>query len=318
MIKKRTISVKKWLLLGVPFTLMLLLTASGYWLLRTHSGAMFLWAQLEDATADAIRISDTQGDLSSGFVIRNLAYQSADIDLTVGKLAIQVRPGWWPFIVKVKSLAIEDVVITNKQPENQAQSDSGDTDIEAILASLQLPAPLHIEKALINRASLRRGNGSPDVLVDSIQLKASLGQQLKLDQLIIGAAGLSAELTGHLGLEAPFNLSAMLEGHFETDDKRSELELELPFKLKFQGQIEDWTFELDSSIQSGQSPPSRLMAQGAGTSRAVDIQSLSLEGEGVDLGFEGALDWSSEPEADVTARIRQLDLSPWVYDWPAE
>ena len=277
---KRTISIKKWLLLGVPLALMLLLTGSGYWLLRTHSGAMVLWEYLEDTTADAMRVSNTQGDVASGFVIRNLTYHSADIDLTVGSLAIQARPGWLPFTVQVKSLAIEDVVITYKQPES---AESVETDIEAILSSLQIPVPVYIEKSLINRFTLRRGKGSPETLVDSIQFKASLDQLLKVDQLVIGAAGLSAKLVGHLGLKAPFSLSATLEGDFETDNDTSDLELELPFKLKLQGHIEDWSFELDSNIQSGQSPSSRLIAKGTGTSQGIDLQSVSLDGEGLEL-----------------------------------
>jgi translocation and assembly module TamB len=41
-----------------------------------------------------------------------------------------------------------------------------------------------------------------------------------------------------------------------------------------------------------------------------------LNGQGVDLDILGKLDWSAAPEAGFTAVIRQLDLSPWLPDWP--
>ena len=41
-----------------------------------------------------------------------------------------------------------------------------------------------------------------------------------------------------------------------------------------------------------------------------------MNGQGVDLDIQGKLDWTSALETDFDAVIRQLDLSPWMKDWP--
>ena len=41
-----------------------------------------------------------------------------------------------------------------------------------------------------------------------------------------------------------------------------------------------------------------------------------MTGPGVDLGFSGKLEWSRQVEAGLNTVIRQLDLSPWLSDWP--
>ncbi len=304
------------MLIAVPVVLMLLVTGTGYWLLRTSSGAAWLWEQLENTTAGAVHASGIEGDLASGFVVRDVIYQSDSVDLTVGNLVIHAGIGWWPVTVEIKTLTLDDVGITTRQAGDQAPVVSGDTDIGNVLSSLDLPVALRIEQAVINTVTLRQGENLPQDLADSIQISAALEQQLLVGQINVIAGGLSASLGGHLQLKAPFDLSANIEGDFETDAERSGLDLKLPFKATAQGRLDDWAFELDTNIQTGQFHSSMLVASGTGTSQAIDIQKVSVNGKGVDLDIQGALDWSSAPAADFNAVIRQLDLSPWLGDWP--
>ena len=316
MSSKRTISVRKCLVIAVPVVLTIFLTGSGYWLLRTSSGAAFLWGRLESATAGAVRAAGTQGDFASGFVVRGLVYQSENIDLSVASLTIQAGPGWWPLAVEVKNLTLEDVVISNSQAEDQAGLESGDTDIGTVLSSLDFTVPILIEQAKINNIMLHQVDGVLIPLVDSVEMSVSLDQQLTIDELIIEAGGLSVKLAGNLQLHPPFYLSATVDGNYETDDETTDLVLKLPFKLNVEGQIDNWSFELESDIHSAQTFSSRLAANGAGTSQSLNLQKLSLHGQAVDLDMQGKLDWSAAPKADVEVRIRRLDLSPWLAEWP--
>ena len=77
----RTPLLKKILLAGLPATLILLLAASFYWLLYTTSGAAWVWKQVEDTAAGALQSSQVDGDLASGFVIRDIEYQSDAVDV---------------------------------------------------------------------------------------------------------------------------------------------------------------------------------------------------------------------------------------------
>jgi len=315
MTNSRTFSVRKWLLIGLPVALMLLATSTGYWLLRSHAGANWVWGQVENASGGALRAADIEGDFASGFVIHQLVFESETVDLSVGLLEIQAGPGWWPLALEVRNLLAADVLITNKAVEPGAQSLSTDTDIAAVLSYLNLPLPLKIRQAVINNIMLQQGDQTAQLMAHSIEIQAALNQQLVITRLDLRAAEVSAKLSGHLQLQTPFNLAARLEGDFEIGDTAG-FDLKLPFKLSVQGQIDDWAFELDTTINSGQSHSSRLAAFGTGSSQAIDLQKVSLDGQGVDLDIQGKLDWSLTPEADIKAEITKLDLSPWLSEWP--
>ncbi len=306
----------KRMLIAVPATLLLTLTGSGFWLLRSDSGAAWLWGQLEERTAGALSASAVDGNLATGFVIRNLLYQSDGVDLSVNRLKIQVVPGWWPVSVQVEKLAIEDVVIVNKVTGEPAKAVSGDTDIGTALSALDLPVTIQFHNASISNIMLQKGENIPEALLESIRFIAVLDRQLVVDQLEIKAAGVSANLIGYLQLQAPFDLAATLEGRVDVGDESAGFDLKLPFSLMAQGQIDNWSFELDTDMQVGPSHSSRLAISGTGSSNGIELQSASLSGQGVDLDIQGKLDWTSALEADFDVVIRQLDLSPWVKDWP--
>lgn len=87
--------------------------------------------------------------------------------------------------------------------------------------------------------------------------------------------------------------------------------------LKSKGMMDSWTFMLSSDLDAGQIEAARFSVSGSGTSSEVNVAEANLTGPGMDLDFIGKLDWSHQPAADLSADIRQLDLSPWVSDWPA-
>jgi len=87
--------------------------------------------------------------------------------------------------------------------------------------------------------------------------------------------------------------------------------------LEGQGDLNEWSFDLGSKLQEGQSENTRVAIAGTGTPGGVEITGATFTGDGLDLDVSGKLDWSEQLRASVTTVIRRLDLSPWVADWPA-
>jgi len=89
-------SLRKSLLLGLPALIIMvivLFSGSAYWLLNTSSGASWLWTKLEALDGVDVRSSRVSGDLASGFVISDMEYHSADLDLLVGHTEIEAGIG---------------------------------------------------------------------------------------------------------------------------------------------------------------------------------------------------------------------------------
>jgi len=86
--------------------------------------------------------------------------------------------------------------------------------------------------------------------------------------------------------------------------------------LTSQGNINNWSFELDSGLDTVQLQDVHVAFSGSGSANTIEVNEATVNGPGVDLGFEGKLDWSLQPRAGFKAVIRQLDVSPWISDWP--
>jgi len=201
-------SFKTLLLLGLPVTLLLLVTVSIYWLLHTASGAAWLWGQVEDLAAGTVRSSHVDGDLASGFVIRDLEYRSNSVDLSVAHVKIAAGPGWWPVTIQVQTLGLRDVGIVIHSSAGQKEGADGVTDIQSALAALKLPVPLKVHNAVLMNISLRQGDDTSHKSIESLVFQASLDERLVVDQLDVIAAGINARLDGNLQLEPPFELLA--------------------------------------------------------------------------------------------------------------
>jgi translocation and assembly module TamB len=87
--------------------------------------------------------------------------------------------------------------------------------------------------------------------------------------------------------------------------------------LVSQGNFNDWSFVLDSRLRADALDDARLVVSGSGSLTGIQIDNAALTGPGMDLGFSGKLDWLPQPEAGLKIVVRQLDLSPWLSDWPA-
>jgi len=378
MSRLKSLSLRKIILVGLPVILFSLLSASVYWLLNTASGAAWVWNKLEGLPAVDLRASQVAGDLASGFVVRDMEYRSASLDVFVEHTEIRAGIRWWPLSIRVGRLAAQDVEIFVRSVEVPGEAAEEGQDIRTTLEGLSLPLTLEVEDVALTNISLQQDDKPPFSLSEVVRFQAVLDERLVVDYLDILATGLQTRLRGHLNLEAPFELAVVAEGRFEKTGEDDQLVLEMPFKLESsgnleqlqlsltsdklglqldgeilepvsrlswniktvlkqfswpethseqeftlhdlnltsQGNINDWSFALDSGLQAEQLEGARFAMSGSGNLSGVEIGDAIVTGPGVDLGFSGKLDWSTETEAGLKAIIRQLDLSPWLSGWP--
>ena len=85
--------------------------------------------------------------------------------------------------------------------------------------------------------------------------------------------------------------------------------------LVSQGHLGDWSFQLNSALQIA-AQDNKLVITGSGSENRVEIKQARISGQGVDLGIEGYLQWTPGFVAGLSAEIQQLDLSPWLKEWP--
>ncbi len=312
MSRNRTRSVKKFLLMGLPAALVLMLTFSVYWLLHTASGAAWLWSQVEDLAAGTVRYSHVDGDLASGFVIKGLEYRSEEYDLFAAHAEIAAGPGWWPVSIQVQSLALRDVEIVTHSSAEQKEGVDGATDIQSALATLKLPVPLKVHNAVLTNISLRQGDEMSHNMIESLVFQASLDERLVVDQLDMIAAGINARLDGDLQLEPPFELRAEVEGRYEVKGDAGATDLILPFKLESSGNLENVQFDFvshDNGMQVG-GELLQLAISGSASANAIQISSASISKPETDLliNIEGYLDIEA---SEVNAQLDWTGLS-----WP--
>jgi autotransporter translocation and assembly factor TamB len=310
--RNRSWSLKKFLLVGLPTALVLLLAFSVYWLLHTSSGAAWVWSQVEDLAAGTVRSSHVDGDLASGFVIKGLEYRSDEFDLSVAHAEIVAGPDWWPLSIQVQTLALRDVDIVIHSRAEKAVGASPEMDIHSALAALKLQIPLKVQNAELTNISLQQGDEPQRTMIESLEFQASLHKRLVVDRLDIVAAGIDARLDGHLLLEPPFELRAVVEGRYEMTAETGTARLILPFRLECSGDPDNVQFGLvshETGMQVGDELL-QLSISGSGSASGIQISSASLTGPGTDL----LININADIDAAANKVNAQLD---WIgFSWP--
>lgn len=357
----------------------MLVPATAYWLLHTASGAAMLWSQAKSASAGAVDASSVDGDLASGFVIHDLAYRADDTDLLVRQLEVKAGIQWWPASVQVRDLVLQDVSIVTRTPATAPRESDGETDIRSLLASLDLPFVLEVQKAEVNNVRLQQNDLAPQLLVETFTLRARVDDQLVIDQLNFNTPEIAVQASANLALKPPFDLVAGLEGQIALTDQEGSAGQSLALALDVtgdldklqinlvndqyalhlagevlnplsepvwnisggsedlqwpadnsedavhlsglsfasQGKLADWSYSMESTAGFGALPTLHLNVSGTGSTDRVRVTQATVSGPSVEAGFKGEVYWSPAIEAGLNAQIEQLDLSPWLSDWPA-
>lgn len=89
-------------------------------------------------------------------------------------------------------------------------------------------------------------------------------------------------------------------------------------RFNIEGNPENWTVVLDSTLDISTGQSAGLLVSAVGSVAGINVQQATLRGTGIELELTGLIDWSNEFQADLHAVIDQLDISPWLQDWPED
>ncbi|MDH4019278.1 MAG: translocation/assembly module TamB domain-containing protein, partial [Xanthomonadales bacterium] len=242
----KSLSFRKIILVGLPLVLILTFSGSVYWLLNTASGAAWLWGKLEGVAAVDLRSSQVEGDLASGFTIRDLEYRSNNLDLLVHRSEIEAGVSWWPLSIQVARLSFQDVEITTRTAEPVIPDPGADTDIRTTIEGLKLPIPVQLDDALLTNINLQQDDQAPIKLAESVRFTLALEKQLLVDQLEILAAGLETRLRARLSFESPFELELTAEGQVEKAREAGQPAFVVPINLEVTGDLDNVHLNLAS------------------------------------------------------------------------
>jgi len=197
---------------------------------------------------------------------------------------------------------------------------------ELVINAPQFEAGIHAQLALeppheLNITAKGRievtGEGVPNELILPFTLESS-GD---LDRILVDFASPENSLDLDVELldvfERPvWDFKGTL-GRFDWSFDDSEETITLSdLTLTSRGWTDDWSVQLDSVVRFEDLQNCRFVFSGSGTQAGIRVRNAGLAGPGIDLALSGKLDWSPRTETQLSAVIRQLDLSPWIADWP--
>ena len=225
----------------------------------------------------------------------------------------------WPLSLQVPSLLLRDMEIINRPQEGPADEISSEMDIRSMLEALKPRFPVQVHAAEISNVTLREGDGAPGSLIKSLRFRAGLNDTLTVDGLELRANGLEVNLDGQLGLDKPFDLSVAARGLMQATELVDGSGLVLPFRLESAGNLDHSEFTF-LSVEDGLELGGELLElkmSGAGSLDGLRLENVALTGSGVGLSGSAEVNWSTELQAELKLAIQQLDLSPWLTEWPA-
>jgi translocation and assembly module TamB len=238
--------MKKSLLIGLPLLLLMFLLIAPLWLLASSSGTAWLWYKIENASAGSLHSKSIEGDLASGFVIHKLAYDSAGMEVVIGRAELQMSPAFWPFSIQVEQLRLQDIAVISRTSKDQPGDPIDNMDIPSLIEAMKLPLPVHVHKAELTRISFQKNDMTPVLMADSLSFKLKLDEQLTLEQLMLSSPVIEAAAKANMLLKPPFELTALVDGKLDMPVSPLGQAHKLPFSLKSSGNLERLQFELNS------------------------------------------------------------------------
>lgn len=185
------------------------------WLLRTESGARFIWARAVQVLPEQLSAASVAGNLHDGVSVSGLRFVDQGNSVQAERLTFAVEPQFFGLAVEVHSLHVTDVVVQSAAAREPA-GETSDTGAPAsdILPSLVLPLTVRVNDLLINRATLLAADGTTVFALDKLGFDATWSDTLAIDRLQFAANDMQLSGSASVGLEAPN--AVILNGEFIT------------------------------------------------------------------------------------------------------
>lgn len=235
MIRRRTS------LLFLLVLLVLSLAATMAWVLRTESGARWIWSQASAWVPGSLTAGSINGDLRSGLNFQGLMFANESTSVEAGNMQLQLAFGLFPPAVSVRTLTVDQVTIRSLMDGQTKQDNSP----EASLTALALPLPIDFERVRLDQLLVLDTDGTTQFEADSVTFSGHWYERLTIQEARLGTLGMQWQVVGKLGLQTPFPVEATVNSQYEpaTDDPESLPALD--FTANFKGVIADLEAEVN-------------------------------------------------------------------------
>ena len=137
-------------LLSIVAIVILCVGAAWYWLLHTHSGAVWVLGQAESMTEGAFALRSIDGDLSGGLALQGVSYGADSLDVTAERATVTIDVDLLPLSVEVVTARIESIRVAISDTPDSPDSQETSTDILEIMSNLQLPFRVRISGLVVD------------------------------------------------------------------------------------------------------------------------------------------------------------------------
>jgi translocation and assembly module TamB len=228
-------------LLFLPALLIVLLAGGFAWLLRSESGAQWVWQRVVAAVPGALQAQRLRGDLQSGLVLEQLRYRNPGLSLAADRVALSLDLDLWPPAIAVQHLRIGELQMnTTAAPAEGSASGGADW-----LPGLALPLPVEFKRVETTRVTWASGAGEPGVDVRDLSLSASWHRRLVLRDARLEIGGARWRTGLELDLQAPHRLEFKAAGAVALPGGLPDGLTELPLRARASGDLEtsQWVIE---------------------------------------------------------------------------
>ena len=179
--------------------------AAWYWLLHTHSGAVWVLGQAESLTEGALTSRSLDGDFSDGLAMQGVSYSADGLDVTVEKATVSINVELLPFSVEVVSAQIESVLVAvSDTPDSQERS----TNVPEIMGKLQLPVRVRVSGLNVDGLALESPGFNYEMT--SLQLTGEWRESIEIERLRADGEDIHIEADGSIDLASDLAHSGIL------------------------------------------------------------------------------------------------------------
>jgi autotransporter translocation and assembly factor TamB len=315
---------------------LLLLAGTWYWLLHTQSGARWIWAQVESATSDALSAADISGDISSGLVGKEIAYESDGVKVSITEVSLSAEVDLLPLSATILPAHVSDLRI-----ELRGDTETDDeSDLRETFANLQLPVELVFTDVELERGAIEWIGEDRSIVVDSLSLSGRwkdmwLVERFSMESPIVNANGnghfelhddnellLEAELAlpGELtGLNDTLLINTTLQGPLNglviqarTDEPRMHLRgrvSDITNEVSWEALLDVPALDLPAHVEAPALPPLEITVEAGGGTQNAELQA--------EVGFAGSdMRVAIEAGVDFSAAILSSQLDWQHAHWP--
>lgn len=215
-------------LIFLPAALLLLLTVTMAWLLRSESGARFVFQQANQQIDGQLSVQQLSGSLSAALNLQGLRYSDDSVRVESPDISLSMDIDLFPPALHLSELNSSSIQIQLLD----SAADKPKSSLPDVLAGLQLSYPLRFSGVSLGQLLILDANSSKLFAASDIALDAVWHQELEIRQAHWQSFDSEWNLAATLQLRPPFKLDGKVNG-----STIAEITAEQSLPLQLQGQF---------------------------------------------------------------------------------